>query len=101
VEGFYLKTGRGEFLLPSATAAALVDRTGRADQGVVLLTGDADRAAKQLFARCRGDSVAAQLGCDATILGHATLCDRISVVGRAEVPCLVVESAWSIARPQR
>jgi hypothetical protein len=100
VEGVYLRTSQGEFLLPSEIAAALVDRTGRADQGLVLLTRDSDRSGKQLFARCRANGIGAQLGCDVTILGHATLCDRITVVGRAEVPCLVVESAWNIARPQ-
>jgi hypothetical protein len=99
VEGVYLRTGQGEFLLPSTVAAALIDRAGRADQGVVLLSADADRSAKQFFARCRANVVGAQLGCDATILGHATLCERVTVVGRAEVPCLVVESSWTIAPP--
>jgi hypothetical protein len=99
VQGVYVKTTRGEFLMPSSLATSQVDVKRTPDEGVNLLSKSASRAAKQAFAQCQKDSVKSKLGCPMTILGEAVLCDRTTIFGMAQAPCIAVDDSWYIAPP--
>jgi hypothetical protein len=99
VQGVYVKTSRGEFLMPSALATSQVDVTRTPDEGVNLISRSASRSAKRAFAQCQKDSVTSKLGCPMTILGEAVLCERTTIFGMAQAPCIAVDDNWSIAPP--
>jgi hypothetical protein len=99
VQGVYVKTSRGEFLMPSSLATSQVDVTRTPDEGVNLLTRSASRSAKRAFAQCQKDSVKSKLGCPMTILGEAVLCDRTTIFGMAQAPCVAVDDNWYIPPP--
>jgi len=99
VQGVYVKTSRGEFLMPSSLATSQVDVTRTPDEGVNLISRSASRSAKRAFAQCQKDSVKSKLGCPMTILGEAVLCDRTTIFGMAQAPCIAVDDSWYIAPP--
>lgn len=99
VQGVYVKTARGEFLMPSSLATSQVDVKRTPDEGVNLLSHSASRAAKRAFAQCQRDAVKSKLGCPVTILGEAVLCDRTTIFGMAQAPCIAVDDSWYIAPP--
>jgi hypothetical protein len=99
VQGVYVKTNRGEFLMPSSLATSQVDVTRTPDEGVNLLSRTASRPAKRAFAQCQKDSVKSKLGCPMTILGEAVLCDRTTIFGMAQAPCIAVDDNWYISPP--
>jgi hypothetical protein len=99
VQGVYVKTSRGEFLMPSSLATSQVDVTRTPDEGVNLLSRSASRSAKLAFAQCQKDSVKSKLGCPMTILGEAVLCDRTTIFGMAQAPCIAVDDNWYIPPP--
>ncbi|HEX3972847.1 MAG TPA: hypothetical protein VHX19_16080 [Stellaceae bacterium] len=99
VQGVYVKTTRGEFLMPSSLATSQVDVKRTPDEGVNLLSRSASRAAKRAFAQCQKDAVKSRLGCPMTILGEAVLCDRTTIFGMAQAPCIAVDDSWYIAPP--
>jgi len=99
VQGVYVKTIRGEFLMPSSLATSQVDMKRTPDEGVNLLSRSASRAAKRAFAQCQEDAVKSKLGCPMTILGEAVLCDRSTIFGMAQAPCIAVDDSWYIAPP--
>jgi hypothetical protein len=99
VQGVYVKTSRGEFLMPSSLATSQVDVTRTPDEGVNLLTRSASRSAKRAFAQCQKDSVKSKLGCPMTVLGEAVLCDRTTIFGMAQAPCIAVDDNWYIPQP--
>jgi hypothetical protein len=99
VQGVYVKTSRGEFLMPSSLATSQVDVKRTPDEGVNLLSKSASRSAKRAFAQCQKDSVKSKLGCPMTILGEAVICDRTTIFGMAQAPCIAVDDSWYIAPP--
>jgi outer membrane murein-binding lipoprotein Lpp len=99
VQGVYVKTNRGEFLMPSSLSTSQVDVTRTPDEGVNLISRSASRSAKRAFAQCQKDSVKSKLGCPMTILGEAVLCDRTTIFGMAQAPCLAVDDTWYIPPP--
>ena len=99
VQGVYVKTTRGEFLMPSSLATSQVDVTRTPDEGVNLISRSASRSAKRAFAQCQKDSVKSKLGCPMTILGEAVLCERTTIFGMAQAPCIAVDDSWYIAPP--
>jgi hypothetical protein len=99
VQGVYVKTTRGEFLMPSSLATSQVDVKRTPDEGVNLLSQSASRAAKRAFAQCQKDAVKSKLGCPMTVLGEAVLCDRTTIFGMAQAPCIAVDDSWYIAPP--
>jgi Skp family chaperone for outer membrane proteins len=99
VQGVYVKTTRGEFLMPSSLATSQVDMKRTPDEGVNLLSKSASRAARAAFAQCQKDAVKSKLGCPMTILGEAVLCDRTTIFGMAQAPCIAVDDSWYIAPP--
>jgi hypothetical protein len=99
VQGVYVKTTRGEFLMPSSLATSQVDVKRTPDEGVNLLSKSASSAAKRAFSQCQKDSVKSKLGCPMTILGEAVLCDRTTIFGMAQAPCIAVDDSWYIAPP--
>ena len=99
VQGVYVKTSRGEFLMPSSLATSQVDVKRTPDEGVNLLSRAASRSAKRAFAQCQKDSVKSKLGCPMTILGEAVLCDRTTIFGMAQAPCIAVDDNWYIPPP--
>jgi hypothetical protein len=99
VQGVYVKTNQGEFLMPSALATSQVDVKRTPDEGVNLLSKSASRAAKRAFAQCQKDAVKSKLGCSMTILGEAVLCDRTTIFGMAQAPCIAVDDSWYISPP--
>jgi hypothetical protein len=86
IHGFYKKTGDIEMLLPS---------TG-SDSWIGLMTEGANRNARKMFLTCRTANPWAS--CPFTILGHVSMCTRTTLVGSKEVPCLIVDDTWNIAR---
>ena len=99
VQGVYVKTSRGEFLMPSSLATSQVDVKRTPDEGVNLISRSASRAAKRAFAQCQKDSVKSKLGCPMTILGEAVLCERTTIFGMAQAPCIAVDDNWFIPPP--
>jgi len=99
VQGVYVKTNRGEFLMPSALATSQVDAKRTPDEGVNLLSRSASRSAKRVFAQCQKDSIKSKLGCPMTVLGEAVLCDRTTIFGMAQAPCIAVDDNWYIPPP--
>ncbi len=99
VQGVYVKTIRGEFLMPSSLVTSQVDMKRTPDEGVNLLSRSASRAAKRAFAQCQKDAVKSKLGCPMTVLGEAVLCDRSTIFGMAQAPCIAVDDSWYIAPP--
>jgi hypothetical protein len=99
VQGVYVKTNRGEFLMPSSLATSQVDVTRTPDEGVNLISRSASRSAKRAFAQCQKDSVKSKLGCPMTILGEAVLCERTTIFGMAQAPCIAVDDSWYIPPP--
>lgn len=99
VQGVYVKTNRGEFLMPSSLATSQVDVTRTPDEGVNLISRSASRSAKRAFAQCQKDSVKSKLGCPMTILGEAVLCERTTIFGMAQAPCIAVDDNWFIPPP--
>lgn len=99
VQGVYVKTSRGEFLMPSSLATSQFDVARTPDEGVNLLSRTASRSAKRAFAQCQKDSVKSKLGCPMTVLGEAVLCDRTTIFGMAQAPCIAVDDNWYIAPP--
>ena len=99
VQGVYVKTTRGEFLMPSSVVTSQVDMKRTPDEGVNLLSRTASRSAKRAFAQCQKDAVKSRLGCPMTILGEAVLCDRSTIFGMAQAPCIAVDDSWYIAPP--
>lgn len=99
VQGVYVKTSRGEFLMPSSLATSQVDVKRTPDEGVNLLSRSASRSAKRAFAQCQKDSVKSKLGCPMTVLGEAVLCDRTTIFGMAQAPCIAVDDNWYIPPP--
>jgi hypothetical protein len=99
VQGVYIKTGLGEFLMPSLLAASQVDIKRTPDEGVNLLSRSASRSAKRAFAQCQKDSVKSTLGCPMTVLGKAVLCERTTIFGTALAACIAVNDTWYIAPP--
>jgi hypothetical protein len=99
VQGVYVKTSRGEFLMPSSLATSQVDVKRTPDEGVNLLSKSASRSAKRAFAQCQKDSVKSKLGCPMTILGEAVICDRTTIFGMAQAPCIAVDDSWYVAPP--
>lgn len=99
VQGVYVKTTRGEFLMPSSLATSQVDVKRTPDEGVNLLSHSASKAAKRAFAQCQKDAVKSKLGCPMTILGEAVLCDRTTIFGMAQAPCIAVDDSWYIPPP--
>ncbi len=97
IQGLYLKIGNIEFLMPSMAAIALMQATGRTDQGIGLITDDATRDVRQFLLDCRNNLPAAQVGCQVTLLGHPSMCHRTTLVGEFDEPCLIVEDGWNIA----
>jgi hypothetical protein len=99
VQGFYVKTSRGEFLMPSALATSQIDMNGTPDEGINLLSTSASRAAKRAFVQCQKDAVKSRLGCPMTVLGEAVLCERTTIFGMAQAPCIAVDDSWYIPPP--
>jgi hypothetical protein len=99
VQGVYVKTSRGEFLMPSSLATSQVDVKRTPDEGVNLLSKSASRSAKRAFEQCQKDSVKSKLGCPMTIVGEAVLCDRTTIFGMAQAPCIAVDDSWYVAPP--
>lgn len=99
VQGVYVKTSRGEFLMPSSLATSQVDVKRTPDEGVNLLSKSASRTAKRAFAQCQKDSVKSKLGCPMTIVGEAVICDRTTIFGMAQAPCIAVDDSWYVAPP--
>jgi outer membrane murein-binding lipoprotein Lpp len=99
VQGVYVKTTRGEFLMPSSLATSQVDVKRTPDEGVNLLSKSASRAAKRAFAECQKDTVQSKLGCPITVVGEAVLCDRTTIFGVAQAPCIAVDDSWYVSPP--
>lgn len=99
VPGVYLRTNRGEFLLPSTLATSQVEPAETPDQGINLMSKNANHVTKQALDRCQKDPVTARLGCPITILGEAVRCERTTIFGMAEAPCIAVDDSWYIAPP--
>jgi hypothetical protein len=99
VQGVYVKTTRGEFLMPSSLATSQVDVKRTPDEGVNLLSRSASPTAKRAFAQCQKDAVKSKLGCPMTILGEAVFCDRVTIFGMAQAPCIAVDDSWYIPPP--
>lgn len=92
MQGFYKKFGDVETLQPSGLAVAIVRERGN-DNGIPLLTDDASRNVRKYLLQC-GDDMRAPLGCQLTVIGHASMCTMTNLVGSKNVPCLVVEDGW-------
>jgi hypothetical protein len=92
LQGFYVKMGATERLFPSQIAAAFATQRGTsASLGVVMLTDDAPRELRAYFLRCGSLPGSSQLGCAVRVRGHATMCERTTLVGSEALPCLAVE----------
>jgi len=99
IKGVYVKQGEIEMLFPSTLAVLMAQQTLKTDTGIGLLTGDAARSIRKHFLDCRNNFVAAGGGCQVTVLGHATMCERTMLLSSTSVPCLVVDDGWNIASP--
>jgi hypothetical protein len=99
VQGVYIKTTRGEFLMPSTQATSQVAMTDTPDQGINLVTKSANRVTKQSLDRCQRQAVSSRLGCPMTIVGEAVSCERTTMFGMAEAPCIAVDDSWYIPPP--
>jgi hypothetical protein len=92
LQGFYVKMGAAERLFPSQMAAAFATQGGTSvSLGVALLTDDAPRELRAYFLRCVSLPGSSQLGCAVRVRGHATTCQRTTLVGSEAIPCLAVE----------
>jgi hypothetical protein len=92
LQGFYVKMGAAERLFPSQMAAAFATQGGTSvSLGVALLTDDAPRELRAYFLRCGSLPGSSQLGCAVRVRGHATTCQRTTLVGSEAIPCLAVE----------
>jgi hypothetical protein len=89
LQGFYVKMGATERLFPSQRAAASAIQGGPS-LGVALLTDDAPRELRAYFLKCNSPG-RSQLGCAVRVRGHATMCERTTLVGSESLPCLAVE----------
>lgn len=94
LRGVYLKVGEIEMLMPSSLAIGMMRELGKTADGIGLMSNDAPREIRKYFLECDNSPVASQLGCQITVLGHAEICEKTTLVGRQEVPCLVVEDGW-------
>jgi hypothetical protein len=95
IRGVYIKRGEVEMLFPSPMAAATAQETGN-DMGIGILTDDAPRNIRKYFLACRNNPAA--MGCPITVWAHASMCTRTSLLGSKNVPCLIVDDGWNIAR---
>lgn len=93
MQGFYQKLGDIELLQPTGVAVAVARNRGNDGNGIGLLTDDASRDVRKGLLRC-GDPMIAPLGCQMTIIGHATMCTMTTLVGSKSLPCLAVEDGW-------
>ena len=91
ISGFYVRLGEVEFLMPSMNAIAMSRNEITADRGIALLTEDAPRNVRQNFLNCRNNIVTAQIGCQMTVLGHATMCEKTTLLETSNAPCLIVD----------
>ena len=92
MQGFYKKFGEVETLQPSGLAVAIARERGN-DNGIPLLTDDASRNVRKYFLHCN-DDMRAPLGCQLTVIGHASMCTMTNLVGSKNVPCMSVEDGW-------
>jgi hypothetical protein len=92
LQGYYVKMGAAERLFPSQMAAAFATQGATSvSLGVALLTDDAPRELRAYFLRCGSLPGSSQLGCAVRVRGHATMCERTTLVGSEALPCLAVE----------
>jgi hypothetical protein len=92
LQGFYVRMGATERLFPSQMAAAFATQGGTSvSLGVALLTDDAPRELRAYFLKCGSLPGSSQLGCAVRVRGHATMCERTTLVGSEALPCLAVE----------
>jgi hypothetical protein len=93
MQGFYQKLGDIELLQPTGVAVAVARSRGNDGNGIGLLTDDASRDVRKGLLRC-GDPMIAPLGCQMTIIGHASMCTMTTLVGSKNLPCVAVEDGW-------
>jgi hypothetical protein len=93
MQGFYQKRGDIELLQPTGVAVAVARSRGDDGNGINLLTDDASRDVRKGLLRC-GDPMIAPLGCQMTIIGHASMCTMTTLVGSKDLPCVAVEDGW-------
>ncbi|HVA41361.1 MAG TPA: hypothetical protein VNF49_11900 [Candidatus Binataceae bacterium] len=96
VKGIYMREGESELLLPSIEAAYALMQGQQPGQYIGLLTDDAARNIRKYFLDC--DSNSHPSGCQITILGHATMCERKTLLGSTALPCIAVEDGWNFVQ---
>ena len=92
IQGFYVKLGAVEFLMSSIIAIEMTRNEITTDRGIALLTEDAPRNVRQYFLNCRNNVATSQIGCPITVLGHATMCEKTTLLGATTAPCLIVDN---------
>jgi hypothetical protein len=100
IRGMYIKLGEVEMLFPSVMAVLMAQQTFKTDTGIGLLTEDADRSIRKYFLDCRNNFAAAAQGCQVTVLGRATMCERTTLVSSSSIPRVAVDDGWNIAPPR-
>lgn len=92
ISGWYYSLGQGAEYL-AATPNPLISIT----DGVGLLTEDAERTTRATLLSCRSQGLAdfGRGGCRISIVGHATLCERVLLPQLPPQPCLIVEDLTS------
>jgi hypothetical protein len=96
ITGIYKKEGQMEKLY-SSMIGMLTTQGNPAGAGVDLMTENATRDTRKYLYNCQQSPVLNATGCQFTILGHATLCERtIFGVPTTVVPCIDVDYVWYI-----
>lgn len=92
--GFYIRQGGVEVLYANQQALIIATQSNShgTQRSVPLLTGDAPRALRAKLLNCQSDPDLAQMGCQVTVQGEATMCGPTSAFSAArETPCVNVE----------
>jgi hypothetical protein len=95
VQGVYVRVGDNEVLVQSMSSAYSLSRSDDTGEIIPLLTDNATRNLRKYFLECRNRSA---LGCQVTVLGHATTCRKRTLVGASDVYCFDVEDGWNFAQ---
>jgi hypothetical protein len=96
IAGVYVKRGQVELLFPSTIAALISHETGADDTAIAIVTDDAARAIRQYLLNCVGNYSTSISGCALTVMGHASVCTRTTLLGANDEPCVIVEHGWHI-----
>jgi hypothetical protein len=94
VTGSYIRQGGVEVIYANRQALIMATQTNSpgTQPSVPLLTDNAPHALRERLLNCQSDPTSAQIGCQVTVQGEATMCGLTSAFGATrEMPCVHVE----------